>query len=71
MFSNNIQYPGIEVNEVPSQNATAISVIGMGGNWVVFPLARGNSFVHIRGRGHSTFSGNGLTCFSGRYSTSC
>ncbi|MET3896910.1 hypothetical protein ABIB57_000834 [Devosia sp. UYZn731] len=71
MFSNNIQYPGIEVNQVPSDNASAISVIGIGRHWVVLPLARGNSFVHIRSRDHSTFSGNGVTCVFTRHTTTC
>jgi hypothetical protein len=71
MFSGTVQYPGITVTRAPSDTASALSVIGLGGNWVVLPLAPGNSFVHIKGRGHSTFSGNGVSCFFGRYTTSC
>lgn len=71
MFSDNIQYPGIEVSEVPSRYASAISVIGRGGYWTALRLARGNSFVHIRGRNHSTFSGNGVTCVFTRHTSSC
>ena len=71
MFSDNIQYPGIAVNEVPSPYASAISVIGRGGHWMVLPLARGNSFVHIRGRNHSTFISDGLNCVFTRLTTTC
>jgi hypothetical protein len=71
LFSNNIQYPGITVNEVVPQLASAISVLGLGGHWVVLPLAQGNSFVHIRKGNHATLSGSGLTCIFTRYSTIC
>ncbi len=72
MFSDHIQYPGIEVNEVPWHTASAISVLGLGGrHWVALRLARGNSYVHIRSRGHTTISGNGVTCFFSRLTTSC
>ena len=71
LFSDHVQYPGITVDEVPSQMASAVSVIGLGGNWVVLPLARGNSFVHIRSENHATLSGNGLNCVFTRYTTTC
>ncbi|HTM77878.1 MAG TPA: hypothetical protein VL133_09650 [Devosia sp.] len=71
LFSDNIQYPGITVTDAPSRGLRAISIIGLGGHWVALPLARGNSFVHIRGRNHATFSGNGMTCVFTRYSTIC
>ena len=71
MFSNNIQYPGITVNKVAPQWASAISVLGFGGSWVVMPLARGNSFVHVRSGHHSVLSGGGVTCVFTRYVTSC
>jgi hypothetical protein len=71
MFSDNIQYPGIEVNDVPSRYASAISVLGIGRHWTALRLARGNSFVHIRGRNHSTFISNGVTCVFTRHTGSC
>ena len=71
MFSNNIRYPGITVNKVVPDMASAISVLGFGGRWVVLPLARGNSFVHIRSGNHALVSGGGMTCVFTRYSTIC
>jgi len=71
LFSNNISYPGIDVNAVQSANAGAISVLGLGGNWVALPLAAGNSFIHIRSGDHATISGNGVTCVFTRHSTTC
>ena len=71
MFSNNIQYPGITVNQAAPQLASAISVLALGGHWVTLPLAPGNSFVHIRKGNHATLSGGGLTCIFTRYSTIC
>jgi hypothetical protein len=71
MFSNHVQYPGITVNEVPSEHSLGFSVLGARGHWVALALSRGNSIVHIRGRNHMTLSGNGVTCVFTRHATTC
>ncbi|WP_375449711.1 hypothetical protein [uncultured Devosia sp.] len=71
MFSVNIQYPGITVEPVSAQIASAVSVIGFGGHWVDLPLAPGNSFVYTGSGDHATISGNGLTCVFTQHSTGC
>lgn len=70
LFSDNVQYPGISVHEVP-QAISAISVLGPGGQWLALNVTRGSSFVHIRRRGHTTVSGGGMTCVFTRYSADC
>ncbi|MGV8955745.1 MAG: hypothetical protein ACOH2M_31920 [Cypionkella sp.] len=71
MFSNNIQYPGISVSEVPSSVPGTVSMLGLGGRWVPLSLAPGKSFVHVRSGDHAVVSGGGMTCVFTRYVTSC
>lgn len=72
MFSDHIQYPGVEVAEVPGRAfGGALSVWGRHGRWLALPLVRGSSIVHLRTGKNTIVTGGGDTCVLSRNYTVC
>jgi hypothetical protein len=72
LTSPHVLYPGIEVEEVASAAFPAILLLGTGKSWVIAPLAKGSSFLHLElDNGDRVFSGGGTTCLLSRDYTLC
>lgn len=64
MFSDHVQYPGIEVTELPRNPHNRFSYWS-GGNWYGFTSGGANSFFYYRAGRTSVSSWRGVTCVSG------
>lgn len=72
LASAHVLYPGIEVEEVASANFAAVLLLGTGESWVIAPLAKGSSFLHLGlDNGDRVFSNDGTTCLLSRDYTLC
>jgi hypothetical protein len=70
MFSNHVQYPGIEVNEMPRYPRNRFSYWN-GGNWYGFTTGGANSFFYYRSGDTRVSTYGDVTCVSGRSFTVC
>jgi hypothetical protein len=69
--SAHVLYPGIEVEEEPGREPFAVAFLGgRGQGWIVAPLIKGSSLLHLRtGPGERILSDGSTTCIlSGGYS---
>lgn len=64
LFSNHVQYPGIEVTELPRYPRNQFSYWS-GGHWYRFSSSSANSLFHYRSGGTSVTSWGDVTCVSG------
>lgn len=64
LFSNHVQYPGIEVTELPRYPRNHFSYWS-GGNWYGFSSGGANSFFHYRAGDTSVTRWGDVTCVSG------
>ena len=64
LFSNHVQYPGIEVTELPRYPRNRFSYWS-GGRWYGFSSGGANSFFHYRSGSTSVTSWGDVTCVSG------
>ncbi|HTO27955.1 MAG TPA: hypothetical protein VL017_05135 [Devosia sp.] len=64
MFSNHVQYPGISVEEDPSDTYNRFSYWS-GGRWFSFGTAYGDSFFYYRDRNVGISRRGNTTCVSG------
>ena len=64
LYSKNVQYPGIAVDEVTRDGNRFSS--WRNGTWVSFSSWSGNSFVHVRSGGTSVSTWGNRTCVSGK-----
>ena len=70
LTARNVQYPGIEVTEVPP-NERAWFSSWSGRKWLRFSSYGGNSYVTLRHNGVRVSTGNNRTCVSGRGFSVC
>jgi hypothetical protein len=73
LASPHVLYAGIEVKEVASASFPPILLLGTGESWVVAPLTKGSSFLHLDlDNGDRIFShGGGATCLLSNDYTLC
>lgn len=72
LASPHVLYPGVEVEEVPSRRFATRVLGGWGHGWVVAPLVRGSSFLHLRiGNGERIISDGSTTCILSRNYSIC
>lgn len=72
LASPHVLYPGIEVEEVADQRFATLVLGGWGNGWVVAPLVRGSSFLHLRiGNGERIISDGSTTCILSRSYSIC
>ena len=72
LASPHVLYPGIEVEEVPSRHFATLVLGGWGHGWVVAPLVKGSSFLHLRtGKGERIISDGSTTCILSRNYSIC
>jgi hypothetical protein len=64
MFSNHVQYPGISVEQDPSDTYNRFSYWS-GGKWFSFGTVYGDSFFHYRDRNVGIYRRGDITCVSG------
>ncbi|KKB10726.1 hypothetical protein VE25_16515 [Devosia geojensis] len=70
--SPHVLYPGIEVEEVSSREPFAIALLGGWGHWVVTPLVKGSSLLHLRtAPGERIISDGSTTCLLSRDYSIC
>ena len=65
MFSNHVQYPGISVEEAPSDTYNRFSYWN-GRSWLSFGTRNGNSFFYFRDRNTGISRRGNVTCVSGK-----
>ena len=65
MFSNHVQYPGISVEEDPSDTYNRFSYWS-GGKWFSFGTAYGNSFFYYRDSKTGLSQRGSMSCVSGK-----
>ncbi len=71
LFSNNVKYPGIEVNRVPAVWTGAISSWGGTGQWITLPLLDASSITWLRAGANMIMSARNFTCIHTPFSWSC
>lgn len=70
LFSDHVQYPGIEVTELPRYPRNHFSYWS-GGNWYGFTSGGANSFFYYRDGSTSVTNYGDVTCVSGRHYHVC
>ncbi|MFC0010524.1 hypothetical protein [Devosia nitrariae] len=72
LASPHVLYPGIEVEEVSDERLATLVLGGWGHRWVVAPLVKGSSFLHLRtGKGERIISDGSTTCILSRNYSIC